>query len=224
MLKVGSHSACSRNWNSAVAGSNHAQMNSDRTKVMSDVHSAIQRAFCAISTGSRRGSMKMRRTPTSGRNVVRLRIGKLLLMAGPSPDRLEEEPRHHDDRADEDGEGVVVDVAALQAPGAHGEIDRPCRDAVGTETVDDGAVALFPQPTPEREGRADEEPVVEFVEIPLVEEKEVNRTEPFRDERRPLRSEHVEEVSDGDAGYRRDERQQGDDRRDVMDRLERVLV
>jgi len=45
MLKVGSHSACSTNWNSAVAGSNHAQMNSDRTKVMSDVHRAIQRAF-----------------------------------------------------------------------------------------------------------------------------------------------------------------------------------
>src|SRR5258708_5930328 len=212
------------NWNSAVVGSNHAQMNSDRTKVTSDVHSAIQRAFCAISAGSRRGSMKMRATPTSGRNVVRVRIGKLLVMAGPSPDRLEEEPRHHDDGADQDSEGVVVDVTALQAPGAHGEIDRPRRDAVGTDAVDDGTVALFPEPAAEREGRADEEPVVELVEIPFVEKEKINRTEPLRDECRPVWAEHVEKIGDGDAGCRRDERQQGDDGRDVMDGLERVVI
>src|SRR6476646_8047106 len=117
MLKVGSHSACSTNWNSAVVGSNHTQINSESTKVMSDVHTAIHRAFCAMSSGSRRGKRRMKTTPTRGRNVVRLRIGKLLVMAAPSPDRLEEEPRHHDDGADQNGKSVMVDVTALQTPG-----------------------------------------------------------------------------------------------------------
>src|SRR6185437_1541534 len=176
MLKVGSQSACSTNWNSGVVGSKPPQMKSDRTKVMSDVHSAIQRALRASSAGSRRGRMRMNATPTSGRNVVRLRMGKPLVMVGrPSPECLEEVPRHHDDGADQDGERVVVDIAGLQAAGAHRQTDGQRRHAIRAEAVDGGAVALLPQAAADREGRAHEEPVVKLVKIPFVEEEQIER-------------------------------------------------
>src|SRR6266851_8201185 len=200
MLKLGSQSACSTNWNSAVAGSKPAQMKSDSTKVTSEVHSAIQRALRVATASSRRGSKTMSATPTSGRKVVRLRMGKLLVMAGrPSPDGLEEVPRHHDDGADQYGEGVVIEIAGLQPAGAYREIDRARRDAVGTDAVDHRAVALLPQAAAEHEGRAHEQPIVELVEIPFVEEEQIERAEPLGDERRQIGAEHVEVIGRGDA-------------------------
>src|SRR5438270_10087479 len=176
MLKVGSQSACSTNWNSAVVGSKPAQMKSDSTKVTSEVHSAIQRALRVATASSRLGRRRMRTTPTSGRKVVTERMGKLLVMVGrPSPGRLEEVPRHHDDGADQDREGVVVEIAGLQAAGAHRHRDGLRGDAVGTQPVDRRAVALLPQEAAAPEGGAHEEPIIELVEIPFVEEEEIER-------------------------------------------------
>src|SRR5450432_2821980 len=116
MLKAGSHSACSTNWNSGVAASKPAQMKSDSAQVTSDVHSAIQRALRATTSGAPRRT-RMNAAPRSGRNVVSDRIGKELMP--PSPTDPQQVPAHHDDDADQDGEGVVVEIAGLQPAGAH---------------------------------------------------------------------------------------------------------
>src|SRR5690242_6163013 len=74
MLKDGIHSARSTNWKSGELGSKSTHNFSDRTKTMSEVQSAIERAFFPVVASSPRVTM-MRTAPTSGRKVMRERIG-----------------------------------------------------------------------------------------------------------------------------------------------------
>ncbi len=68
-------------------------------------------------------------------------------------------------------------IAGLQLDHPAGHVDDAGGDAVRPEAIDDGAVAAFPEQAAEPEGRADEDEVVELVEIPFVEQEAVERGE-----------------------------------------------
>src|SRR3546814_20463447 len=66
-------------------------------------------------------------------------------------------PDQHDER-------VGVDIAALQPPGDAAATGDHRRQPVGAEPVDRALVTTLPEQTTDREGRADEQHVVEFVD------------------------------------------------------------
>src|SRR5579862_4273758 len=121
MLNCGSHATCSTNWNSAELGSNSAQMTSARTRSMSEVQSAIQRALRATSSASPR-RIRMAATPTSGRKVTRERSGQLCIASPDLEQEIPGEERHH---ADQHREGIMVEVARLEP--AHQDRKPPRR-------------------------------------------------------------------------------------------------
>src|ERR1700731_2026266 len=86
-----------------------------------------------------------------------------------SRDPPEQIPGRQRGSAKQHREGVMVDVAGLQAHRVPGDIKNAGREAVRPETVDDRAVAAPPEQATDSEGRTDEQEVVEFVEVPLVE-------------------------------------------------------
>jgi len=67
----------------------------------------------------------------------------------------------------------VIDVAALQPHDIARHIDDARRDAVRPEAVDNEAVAALPEQPPDPERRANEQEVVNLVEIPFVEQEAV---------------------------------------------------
>src|SRR6185437_7589415 len=138
-----SQSCFSTNWNSADAVSKWVTSSTETAKVTTVVHSAIQREVprangelpCAISA--------MRIAPSSGRKVTTERIGQVICR-NPSVHR-EHEPGDDRRRADQHGEGVVIEVAALEAHDVARDVEHARRDAVRTEAVDQPAIAAFPE-------------------------------------------------------------------------------
>src|SRR5579864_32433 len=173
MLNCGSHAACSTNWKSEVVGSKFAQMTSESPRSTSEVQSAIQRALRAMSSACPR-RIRIANTPKSGRNVTRLRSGQLVIAC--STDLEHEIPRHERHDADQHREGIVIEVSGLKPAREHRQASRRRGKPVGPEPIDDRAIALLPQAVAQRHGGAHEERVVELVEIPLVEEEEIDWT------------------------------------------------
>src|SRR5438105_2996112 len=105
----------------------------------------------ALSSSPRMTTMSS--APMSGRKVTRERIGQpvmsILL-------RRKHDVSDQCGDADQHGEGVMVEVARLQPHDPVGDVDHPGRNAVRAEAVDQPAVSLFPQETPEPLRRADE--------------------------------------------------------------------
>src|SRR5579863_6719367 len=153
MPKDGIHSCVSTNWKSAVVGSKSTHSRIDSANVISDVHRAAMRALRATTSGVPR-TQAMNTAPTTGRKVTSDRIGQLAVMA-PSPEQQIPGDQQHD--ADQHGKGIVVDVAGLQQAGAARELERIGGERIGPEAVDDGAVALLPEPPADREARAHEQ-------------------------------------------------------------------
>src|SRR5207248_1012287 len=133
------------------------------------------RALRATTASSPREVM-MNPTPTRGRNVTSDRSGQWLMARPRSP--RHQIPSDQGDDADQHGEGVVVDIAGLQPACFPRQFAGRSRDAVGPEPVDDRRIAGLPQPLAERESGAHEEPVIELVEVPFVEEKQIDGPEP----------------------------------------------
>src|SRR5436309_12023022 len=113
--------------------------------VMSEVHSATQRAFRATSAGS--PLMKSsNKAPTSGRKVMTERSGKLVIACAlPSMQLNEEIPGDEDHHPDQHGEGVVVHITGLQGAGAPRQPDRGGGDAIRPKSVDDCAITTAPK-------------------------------------------------------------------------------
>src|SRR5690242_14931308 len=169
MLKPGSHGARSTNWNWARVGSKAPQSAIASATSMSEVQSAIQRALRATASASPR-SMRMSTTPAIGRKVTSVRMGKFSIAASEDlPEKIPGDEQHH---ADQHDEGIVVEISGLQQARADREPRRRGGEPVGTEPIDHGPVTLLPELEAERHGWPDEEPVVELVEIPFVEEEE----------------------------------------------------
>jgi hypothetical protein len=76
-----SHACFSTNWKSAEAGSKRQTRISETMKVMSVVHSAVQRALRMPASSS--GNSAMNNAPASGRNVTTERMGQLAINAAP---------------------------------------------------------------------------------------------------------------------------------------------
>src|SRR5579883_2723129 len=170
---------------------------------MSEVQSAIQRALRATASLSPRKT-RMKATPASGRKVTRERRGQFSMKAR-SGDLPQEIPGDEGDDADQHDEGVVVEIAGLQPCGPNGDLDRGSRQPVGPEPIDDGAVALLPEIESQRHCRAHEEQIVELVEIPLVEEEEIERAEPLGGDRGKARVPDISDPRHGNA-EKRDEK------------------
>ena len=75
--------------------------------------------------------------------------------------------------ADQHDEGVVVDVAGLEADHAAGHVEHAGGDPVRAHAVDDAAVALLPEELPKPLAGRTKIAVVELVEVPLVEQEPV---------------------------------------------------
>src|SRR5690348_10937501 len=91
-----------------------------------------------------------------------------------SPEEVPADQQHH---ADQHGESIVVDVSRLEASCAPRQVSRDRGDAIGAETVDDGAVTTLPKAVSQRLGWFDEEIIVELVEIPLIQKEEIEALE-----------------------------------------------
>jgi hypothetical protein len=118
----------------------------------------------------------------------------------------------------------VVEIAGLQLHRLPGDVDDAGGDAVGPEPVDDRAVARLPQEMADALGGADEQEVVQLVEIPLVEQEPVEplmlRSEP--DWR--LRRADVEVPGGDEARNHGDQRRQLHPHRHVVEIVQDVVV
>src|SRR5262249_30658523 len=120
------------------------------------------------STASSPREVMMNPTPTSGRKVTSDRRGQWLMARSRSP--RHQVPGDQRDDADQHGKGIMVDVAGLQPTGLARQFPRGRGDPVRPEPIDNRSVACLPQAVAKREGGAHEEPVVELVEVPFVEQ------------------------------------------------------
>src|SRR5262245_30062756 len=145
-------------------------MISEIAKVISVVQSAIQRALRFSASPSLRIPM-MNSAPTSGRKVVTERMGQLISTC-PS---AEHEPGDECGNAYQHGKGIMVEIAGLQPHHAAGHVEHARGDAVRPKAVDQPAVAVFPQRAGQPQGRANDQEVVDLVEVPLVEQEFVER-------------------------------------------------
>src|SRR5712692_9439900 len=164
-----SHGFLSTNWNSGEPASKRHTRISDIAKVISVVHIATQRALRATEGSSPRSAM-MKSAPSSGRNTVTERIGQLAISVSPAG---KHEPGDESRNADQHGERIVIHIAGLQAHDVARDVKDPRRDAVGTEAVDQPAVAALPQQAAKPKRWPHDEGVVDLVEVPLVEEEPV---------------------------------------------------
>ena len=87
------------------------------------------------------------------------------------PPDAEHEPGDQSGDPDQHRKRVVIEIAGLQLDHVAGDVEHPRRHAIGTEAVDDVAVADLPQEASEPFRRTHEDQVVEFVEIPFVEQE-----------------------------------------------------
>ena len=131
------------------------------SEVASVVASAIQRAPLALV--SRQAS-----APSKGSARIAERIGKLA--ASPR-----HRPGHGGGDAEQHHQSVGVEIAGLDARGEAGAGEDRGGGAVGAEAVDRALVALLPEQAAEPDRGADEQDVVDLVEIPFVEEEAVER-------------------------------------------------
>src|SRR5579859_343669 len=169
-------------------------------------------------------SPRMDRTnsaPKRGRNVTMERSGQLLVI---SSAHLDDVPGYESRHADQHGEGVVVEIAALQRADLAGDALGGGGDAIRTDAVDQGAVTALPEGTAELEGRTDEQEVVQLVEIPLVVDEAMHPRQQAGQEARQRRNEHVHDIGQRDAGNARHSRQQADQGRHMLRPLHRMMV
>ena len=142
MLKAGIHARRSSNWKAAVVVSNWTQRNSDSSNVIIDVHRATLRAFRLTTSASPPGMARMNPAPTRGRKVTRDRIGNSVI--APSARLTQQVPGDQEHDTAQHGKGVMVKITALQTPRPARQGAGRRRHPVGTDAVDQGAVAGFP--------------------------------------------------------------------------------
>ncbi len=137
---------------------------------------------------------------------------------------MEHEGRDDDGDADQHGEGIVVDIAGLQPHDPVGHVDDTGRDPIRAEAVDDGAVALLPEDAADGHRRLHEQGVVKLVEVPLVEQEQVDRAEGARRSIRQRRHCDVVDVGQSEAGDHGDGRGPGHEFRHLVHGMHDVVV
>src|SRR3569833_2596180 len=147
-----SQSYFSTNWNSAEAVSKCLISKIETAKVTTVVHSAIQREVPRAIGELPRAISAMRIAPSSGRKVTTERIGQVICR-NPSVHR-EHEPGDDRRRADEHGEGVMIEVAALQPHDVARHVEHARGDPVGAGAGGRPAGAARPRRAAGPRGRA----------------------------------------------------------------------
>src|SRR5580765_7720862 len=135
-----SQGVSSTNWKPALPLSNAHQMSSEMTNVMPVVHSDTWNMLRRAAASSPR-MIRTISAPMLGRNVIVERIGQSNIVC-PLP---EHQPGDEDRHADQHRECVMIEVARLQADDALRHVEDAGGDAIGTEAVDQPAVAALPQ-------------------------------------------------------------------------------
>src|SRR6185437_3260648 len=79
--------------------------------------------------------------PSNGRKVTTERMGQVTISLASH----EHEPGDEAGDADQHREGIVIEITGLDFHDIPRDIEHPRRHAVGTEAVDNGAVALLPE-------------------------------------------------------------------------------
>src|SRR3569833_1574944 len=155
-----SHSCFSTNWNSAEAVSKWVTSRTETANVTTVVHSAIQRDVPRAIGEWPRAISAMRIAPSSGRKVTTERIGQVICR-NPS---IHQEHVPGDDRcrADEHGEGVVIEVSGLEPHDVARDVEHARGHAVRAEAVDQPAIAALPVRVAVPLRRTHENEVVEF--------------------------------------------------------------
>src|SRR5262249_52906432 len=146
---------------------------SDSRNTITEVDNAMFFALRATISASPR-VVRMNPAPISGRNVTSDSSGQWLMVLGLLP--RDQVPGDQRDDADQHGKGVMVNIAGLQPACAKRRVARPGGDAVD-DTVDNRSVTGLPQPVAEAKGAAHEQPVVKLVEVPFVQQEQVQRAE-----------------------------------------------
>src|ERR1700761_8885913 len=164
-MPVASHDVFSTNWKSVCDGSKRHTRISDRPKVTSVVHSAIQRELRRAASSSPR-LIQTSSAPNTGRKVTTDRIGQVTISLA----SREHEPSDETGNADQHREGVVIEIAGLDLDDVAGDVEHPRRHAIGTEAVDDHAVALFPELIADPFRGPHKDHIVQLVEVPFVEQ------------------------------------------------------
>src|SRR5574337_99807 len=170
MPKAGIQSKDSRKRKPEVpvsAGTKTASRSRERQKVRKAVPRASQRTMSA----RWRGTKAMRMDPRRGRKMMAERIGKPFIGPAPRPGRPSAEDQDEvaagqHDEAHGDAQGVVLDPPGLDAPDVAARVHGHPADAVDG-AVDDPAIEP-PQALGDGAADADEQQVVEVVEVPLV--------------------------------------------------------
>src|SRR5476649_1138339 len=139
MLSDGIQASFSSNWKPGLVPSNPAHSISEIRKVtMEVIIAALRQLRSTASFGPL--TTRQNNAPTSGRKVTSDRIGQLDIVL-PRP----AEVGHGGHHADQHGEGVVVEIAALEATQHARHVARARSDAVGPEPVDHRTVTLLPK-------------------------------------------------------------------------------
>src|SRR5262245_28207895 len=104
----------------------------------------------------------------------------------------------------------MVEVAGLQPHHIAGDVEYARRYPVRPETVDQPTVAVLPEYAAEPERRANEDQVIELVEVPLVEQELVERLMLARELERQLGLADVKVPRDEEAQRHHHGRGDGD--------------
>src|SRR6201985_4036370 len=135
-MPVASHDVFSTNWKSVCVASKRQTRISERPKVTSVVHSAIQRELRRAASSSPR-LIQTTSAPNSGRKVTTDRMGQITISLASH----EHEPGNQPGDADQHREGVMIEIAGLDLDDVTGDVEHACRHAVGAEGVGEGAFA-----------------------------------------------------------------------------------
>src|SRR6185369_16933991 len=139
--------------------------------------------------------------PTSGTSSISERMGKPVIVL------VHHHPADPHHQTDEHDQRIAIEISRLDPLRDARALRHHPGGAVGAEPVDDADIALLPQHPAEPEGRADEEEVVELVEVPLVEDELVHDAELLDEGFRQLRIAQVGipggHEADGHHGERR---------------------
>ena len=197
MLSAGTQASFSSNWKPALVGSKSIQSSSEIRKVTSEVD---QRGAAAVAVDG-----LLRAVDDQAEERAHQRQEGDEGKDRPARHRayLHEQHEVGDEagHADQHREGVVVEVAALEAAQHAGEVRGARGDAVGPEPVDRWRRRPSSRSTrPIASAGLDEQRVIELVEVPLVEKKRVAaRWNARASLRRQVGTDDVEEVAQRDA-------------------------
>src|SRR4029078_12030920 len=130
--------------------------------------------------------------------------------------RRKHEPGDEGRSADQHRKGVVVEIARFQPHDVAGDVKNARRYAVRPKTIDQPAVAALPQQPPKPFGRANENDLIELVEIPLVEQEAVQYVVLACEFNRKIRTTDIELPGDHKADHHHHGWEDADLERHVM--------